>query len=41
MEYNEVIGVIEDGFLHHSGWSGIVKKFVKWVVGSGFIISEV
>ena len=41
LERNEVIGVVEDGFLHRSGWSGVLEEFVKRVVRSDCVVSEV
>ena len=41
LEQNEVIWVVENLFLNHSGLGGILEEFVKWVVGSSCIVSEV
>ena len=41
LDGNDIVGVVEDGFLHHMGWVRIVQQAMKRMVWVSRLMSEV
>ena len=41
MDRDDVVGIVEDGFLHHTGWVRIVEQSMKGMVWVSRLMSEV
>ena len=41
MDRDDVVGIVEDGFLHHTGWVRIVKQSMKGMVWVSRLMSKV